>query len=69
MEERYGLENLSKVFDGHAKAQMRMHNEQMLKFKEAYPDERLPDHFKDDFCLPMALKSLVDEIIKLRKDS
>lgn len=65
---RYELESLSSVFEGHARAQLKMHSELIVKYREEYPNDELPDHFKDDFCLPMALKVLVDEVIRLRRE-
>ena len=64
--ERYSLSELSEKFKGHAEAQKKMHEEMIIKWKNEYSSDKLPEALKDDFCLPEALLCMVEEIKKLQ---
>jgi hypothetical protein len=66
MKREYTLEKLSLIFEKHG-IEADKNQERLIKeFKENYPNEKIPDHFKDDLNLPLALKFICDEIIKMK---
>ncbi len=66
MKDRYQLDELSQEFERHAFEQLKMHSTQVKRYKEEWPDEKLPSHLSEGFCLPIALKIIVDELISLK---
>lgn len=60
------LEELIKTFTDHEKQAHKSDQERIKQFKEDYPEEPLPDHFKERFMLPMALAFMCSEILKLK---
>lgn len=65
----YGFEELRKKFSEHAIQQVELHKRMKQNYEEEYPDEELPDMLKDDFCLPMAFVSIIEEIDRLNIDN
>lgn len=63
------LEDLIKTFSEHAKKSKRSNEKLIKEFKKTNPGEPLPDHFKDDFCLPKALGFMCSEVLELKKKS
>ncbi len=66
MKEKYELDYLSTKFQDDAVSSEKHKEEMIARWKESYPGEKLPDSFNDDFSLPIALKSVVDELVELR---
>lgn len=63
---KYSIEELYLIFKDHAKSYDE-HNEYLIRqFKEDYPDERLPEHFKHPFNLSWALLSICTAILNLQ---
>lgn len=65
--DKYELGSLSKLFGEHAE-KAKVENEAHVKvFREQWPGHKLPDHLSDDFCLPVALKRMVDELMVVKE--
>lgn len=64
----YTLDELITVFSEHAPKAEKTHQELISAFKKNYPDEPLPDHFKDDFNLSRALLTFAIEINELKEE-
>jgi hypothetical protein len=63
---RYSLDELMKCFIEHNKRFQKQQRKNIKMFKENSPGAELPEHFKDDFSLPLALLSLCKEIKKIK---
>lgn len=67
MNQRYALENLIKIFEEYS-IESKKHTLKLIEeYKKNYPHEELPVHFKNDFCINLALKSICEEIIKIKE--
>lgn len=66
--DRYDLEFLEGTFYRHAEIAKKQRDEMIVKYKNEYSSDKLPDHLKDEFSLPVALLSMAEEIKKLRKE-
>lgn len=64
----YSIDNLIKAFEEHHWKSLELNKKLAKKFQENNPGEPIPDAFTDDFSLPLALKSICQEIKNL-KDS
>lgn len=62
----YSLEYLKHKFTEHSIKYEHESKEQIKSFRKNYPNEKLPDHFKEHFNLPEALSCICDEILKLK---
>ncbi len=65
--DKYELGELSKTFGRHAEESKKSGEERVKSFKVQFPGSALPEHMMDDFCLPLALKSLVDEVMVIKR--
>lgn len=64
---RYTMEYMAKVFLRHAE-ELNRHREGYIKhFQENHPDTPLEDWMKDDFNMPLAMASILDEIAMLKE--
>lgn len=62
----YSIENLVKTFEDHTKEFIKCNEELKLKFQSDYPNEPLPQHFKETFMISEALKEICMQIIYLK---
>lgn len=60
----YSLEFLSKEFEKHAKKAEEGNHKSLEEFIKNNPGEEIPEWFTNDFILPLALKTIVDQLIK-----
>lgn len=67
MESKYQLENLIVKFIDHANKADKSQSVLIAQFIENNPNEPLPEWFKDDFNLPMALCSICSELLNLKR--
>ncbi len=58
----YTIEFLQKTFLTHAEMSDEHRRFSIEQFKQHYPDQELPNHFKDEFNLSRALFSMCEEI-------
>jgi len=66
MEHDYSIEKLVTTFAEHAEM-FRQHNEQVCKaYKEQYPDQEIPAHLVNPFCMAHAFSVMAGEIEKLK---
>lgn len=65
--ERYSLENLSKAFVAHGDAAEKQQEEMIIRWKNEYSSDKVPEHMLDPFNLPYALLSMVKEIDSLKR--
>jgi hypothetical protein len=63
----YSLEFLRDKFAEDAVKADEQQKELIKKFQENHPGEPLMEYLANDFSLPIALKSIVDELINLKK--
>ena len=63
----YELNDLFERFTQHSKKNKKFNKKLIQDFLENNPGVELPDHFKDDFDLPMALASICHELLLLKK--
>jgi hypothetical protein len=61
------LEELIQTFASHEKMATDHHERTIDRFKEDHPNEELPEHFKETFLLPTALRLMCQEILELKK--
>lgn len=61
----YSIENIRKTFLEHSEKSLKDQENQIAKFRENNPGNPLPEHFTDNFCLPLALASMCNDIIYL----
>lgn len=64
----YSLEELITIFTEHNRKYQISHKKNIEDFKENNPGVKLPDHFTDTFSLPLALRSICQEIFNLKFD-
>ncbi len=64
--DQYSLESLAEIFAVHAIKAKKINEDLIREFKENNPGEPLPDHFQDDFNLPLALSRICKEILELK---
>jgi hypothetical protein len=63
----YELREMIEIFTEHAKEAEKERVRAIEEFKENNPDAKIPKWFMDKFSLPLALKSICSEILKLQK--
>ena len=68
MKNRYSLDELEKAFTQHAIIANKNNEELITQWRENSPGEPLPEYFKDDLSLPLALLSIISEIKALRHE-
>lgn len=61
------LEDLVKTFAEHERLAQQTRKESIDQFKEIFPNEELPEHFKSDFSITAALGFMCSEILKLKR--
>jgi len=61
----YSMEFLIKKLAEHAIKAEENRAQWIRDFKQNYPEEPIPDHFKEDFNLPAALASICREILRV----
>jgi hypothetical protein len=66
--ERYSLDYLDVVFSRHVRETLVQREAARERFVIDNPGEEMSEWVEDDFNLPLALLSLVKEIIKLRAE-
>ncbi len=66
MEKKYTIEELANIFANHAIEADKMRLIDAKKFQENYPDEELPEHFKNSFNVSHALAFMCSEIQKIK---
>ncbi len=64
--DRYELDKLSETFKRHGEEAEKSKEEMIIRWKNEYSSDKVPSQMTDTFNLPLALKSLVDEVIELR---
>lgn len=64
--QKYDLESLCKAFTEHGEAAEKQREEMIIRWKNEYSSDKVPEHMLDPFSLPYALLSLVEEIKRLR---
>ena len=62
----YKLPDLVNKFSDHAKEFEKSRGDQKKTFLEEYPNEPLPEYFKDDFNLPLAMATICAELLRLK---
>jgi hypothetical protein len=65
---KYDIESLSEIYAYHAVQAKKFNDELIAAHQENYPDDPIPAHYQDDFCMATALKAICDAIIELRKN-
>ena len=66
MSEYYDHDELLKIFEQHEKKAI-VENQRLIEgFKKDYPNDPLPSHFEEDFSLPKALKTILNELIEIK---
>jgi len=65
--DRYELEFLEETFYRHAESAKKQHDEMVIKYKNEFSSDKLPDYLKDEFSLPVALLSIVEEVKRLKR--
>jgi hypothetical protein len=65
MKSKYDIDSLIETFEIHSRKSEDRKKELIKKYKENC-DDPLPEHFKDDFQITRALKSMCEEIQKLK---
>ena len=68
MAKKYTLEFLSEMFAKHAIETEKFNKGCLKSFIEKNPGKKIPKYFKDDLSLPLAIKTIVDELIALKED-
>jgi hypothetical protein len=68
-DKKYYIEKLIETFENHSQKFDIQQKELIKKYRENYPDTPLPEHFCYDFSISKALKSMCEEIQKLRENS
>ena len=63
----YSIEELVKTFSLHHQRSIELNKQLIEQFKENHPGEPVPDPFNDDFSLPLALKTICEEIVQLKQ--
>jgi len=63
----YSLEKMVDKFTHHAKIADKYNKELIEKFIKDYPDVPLPQHFSEDFSLPLALACICSEVLEIKK--
>lgn len=62
----YTLEYLSKVFSEHFVENEKERQRILKKFKEDNPEQPVPEWLNNDFSFPLAIKTIVDELLKMK---
>ena len=65
--ETYSLESLNKTFVEHAESAEKQREEMIIRWKNEYASDKVPEHLKDPFSLPTALLFMVQEIERLQE--
>jgi len=65
--EKYELDWLEEKFTEHGVAADKSREEMIIKYKNEWHSDKLPDHMVDPFNLPFALLTLVQEIRSLQE--
>ena len=66
--EMYGIEKLVQTFLYHGRRSEIENKRIIAEFLENYPDEPLPDHFKEKFNIAFALASICSQLLKLKRE-
>lgn len=64
--DRYSLEELSRLFVSHMEDVNKHREEMIIRWKNEYSSDKVPEHMEDTFNLPGALLFMVQEIERLR---
>ena len=64
----YSLEDLKSTFETHSIKYKQDNKKFLEKYRKDYPDEKVPDHLNNQFCISDALYSIVNEVIELKKN-
>lgn len=62
----YSIEELEKTFRIHHERSVELNKKLIKEFQENNPGEPVPDPFRDDFSLPLALAAICEEMLRLR---
>ena len=62
----YKLQYLIDKFRDHDKRAQEQNKRLIKQFMENSPGQPLPEHFMDDFSLPMALASICSELLAIK---
>jgi len=65
---KYTLDYLSEKFKEHAIKAEKNNRKSLANFVENNPEAEIPEWFLDEFSLPLALKTIVDELIQLKEN-
>lgn len=57
---------LVETFTKHEVEARRQKEEAIIRWKNEYSSDKIPESFKDEFCLPEALKVICQELVTLR---
>lgn len=63
----YSIEELEKTFLLHHERSVELNKKLVREFQEENPGEPIPDPFRDDFSLPLALQAMCVAIRDLRE--
>lgn len=66
--ELYGLGYLEDNFYKHAKEFLQIKKKNYDDYKLQFPNEPIPNHLLEEFVLPVALLSMVREIVELQQE-
>lgn len=61
------IKSLIKTFSKHETHAIKDRQKMMRDFIKNYPGEKIPEHIKEDFNLPAALRLMCEEILKLKE--
>jgi len=67
MDERYLIENLTEIFDKHAKDAQAHHKKKVKDYEENFPNSEYPEWNKDYFNISRALSVMAKEINDLKE--
>lgn len=62
----YSLEELIKTFQEHTDIAREQNERLVMEFMEDNPEEDIPAWFRPDFMITLALKSMCEEILRLK---
>jgi len=65
---RYTIESLINTFSQHSIKAEKDRKGWIMDFKKNYPDEPVPDHMLDDFCIAKALHHICKEVARLGRE-
>lgn len=61
------IEDLVETFTKHEVEARRQKEEAIIRWKNEFSSDKIPESFKDEFCLPEALKVICQELLNVKR--